>query len=239
MRQCCVALFHHQGGRRACHGPPWPCNLWAYVGMHRSYRPCRAGTAAHMQQLRLDLAAALMPHPAKAQRGGEDAVFLSDDGLTFGEHALYCRAQSGPRTLPSQLGEGSPASELSLAVVGHCKDAGVSVQRHRPGDEIWPWRAGLADGVGSWIEAGVDAGIFARELMDNCKSAAKSIPLSKSAPLNILKNGFYDTKKTVRLCARPKQMRSDLEPKMQCYWDGRISRTVKVYAGWLCCTEEA
>ena len=45
--------------------------------------------------------------------------------------------------------------------------------------------------------------------MDNCKSAAKSIPLSKSAPLNILKNGFYDTKKTVQLCATPKQMRCD------------------------------
>ena len=71
---------------------------------------------------------------------------------------------------------------------------------------MWTWRAGLADGVGSWIESGIDAGIFARELMDNCKSAAKSVPLSKSAPLNILKNGFYDTKKTVQLCANSKQM---------------------------------
>jgi len=57
--------------------------------------------------------------------------------------------------------------------------------------------AGLADGVGSWIEAGVDAGIFARELMGNCKSAAKRIPPSKTAPMNILKNGYFDTKKTV------------------------------------------
>jgi len=59
--------------------------------------------------------------------------------------------------------------------------------------------AGLADGVGSWIEAGVDAGIFARELMGNCKSAAKRIPPSKTAPMNILKNGYFDTKKTVCL----------------------------------------
>lgn len=51
--------------------------------------------------------------------------------------------------------------------------------------------------MGSWIEAGVDAGIFARELMGNCRSAALLIPPSKSAPINILKNGFYDTKKTV------------------------------------------
>ncbi|CAL5220230.1 g2206 [Coccomyxa viridis] len=95
------------------------------------------GSLAPPQQLRLNLAAALMPHPNKAHRGGEDAVFLSDDGLTFG----------------------------------------------------------LADGVGSWIESGVDAGIFARELMGNCESAAKQIAPSKTAPMNILKNGFYDTKK--------------------------------------------
>lgn len=57
--------------------------------------------------------------------------------------------------------------------------------------------AGLADGVGSWIESGVDAGIFARELMGNCESAAKQIAPSKTAPMNILKNGFYDTKKMV------------------------------------------
>lgn len=51
--------------------------------------------------------------------------------------------------------------------------------------------------MGSWIESGVDAGIFARELMGNCESAAKQIPPSKTAPMNILKNGFYDTKKMV------------------------------------------
>lgn len=30
-----------------------------------------------------------MPHPAKVHRGGEDAVFLSDDGLTFGELNMH------------------------------------------------------------------------------------------------------------------------------------------------------
>ncbi len=59
--------------------------------------------------------------------------------------------------------------------------------------------AGLADGVGSWIESGVDAGIFARELMGNCEVAAKQIAPSKTAPMSILKNGFYDTKKMVRI----------------------------------------
>ena len=50
---------------------------------------CRSSKAAPPQQLRLDLAAALMPHPSKVHRGGEDAVFLSDDGLTFGELTTY------------------------------------------------------------------------------------------------------------------------------------------------------
>lgn len=34
--------------------------------------------------------------------------------------------------------------------------------------------------------------------MGNCKAAALRIPPSKSAPITILKNGFYDTTKTVR-----------------------------------------
>lgn len=48
---------------------------------------------APKHQLRLDLAAALMPHPNKVHRGGEDAVFLSEDGLTFGE-LMQCTAGS-------------------------------------------------------------------------------------------------------------------------------------------------
>lgn len=39
-------------------------------------------------QLRLDIAAALMPHPEKVARGGEDAVFLADDRLAFGKTTL-------------------------------------------------------------------------------------------------------------------------------------------------------
>ena len=112
----------------------------------------------------------------------------------------------------------------------------MTLQRPRRGNEVCRWRAGLADGVGSWIESGVDAGIFARELMDNCKSAARSIPLSKSAPLNILKNGFYDTKKTVQPCATPKQMPCDLGPKIQCHGYGKMSTTLQVSVRWLCCT---
>ncbi|BDA45683.1 probable protein phosphatase 2C BIPP2C1 [Coccomyxa sp. Obi] len=92
---------------------------------------------ATASQLRLDIAAALMPHPEKVARGGEDAVFLADDRLAFG----------------------------------------------------------VADGVGSWMEAGVDPGIYARELMNKCKEAATRIPPSKSAPLNILTNAYYDTNK--------------------------------------------
>ena len=53
--------------------------------------------------------------------------------------------------------------------------------------------------------------------MDNCKSAAKSVPLSKSAPLNILKNGFYDTKKTVQLCADSKQLGFDTSNQHSAY----------------------
>ena len=96
---CCLGLRQLQYKQPYhSHGPEWRAtdepllsgNAHATVlpGNTVCQWPCRAGEAAHMQQLRLDVAAALMPHPAKAHRGGEDAVFLSDDGLTFGEHML-------------------------------------------------------------------------------------------------------------------------------------------------------
>jgi hypothetical protein len=48
---------------------------------------CRSGNGASPAAgvLRLDMAAALLPHPQKADRGGEDAVFLGDDNLSFGK----------------------------------------------------------------------------------------------------------------------------------------------------------
>jgi hypothetical protein len=30
-----------------------------------------------------------MPHPEKAARGGEDAVYLADDGLSFGKTKAF------------------------------------------------------------------------------------------------------------------------------------------------------
>ena len=57
--------------------------------------------------------------------------------------------------------------------------------------------AGIADGVGAWIDMGVDPGIYARELMARCKEAAARVAPCRSAPVNILTNGFYDTTKMV------------------------------------------
>ena len=43
-------------------------------------------------QLTLKAAAAMIPHPEKADRGGEDAYFISEDGLTLGDDSFqwYC-----------------------------------------------------------------------------------------------------------------------------------------------------
>ena len=62
---------------------------------------CRSGNGASPSSaLRLDMAAALLPHPQKADRGGEDAVFLGDDSLSFGEHTHLMRFPA-PRTARS------------------------------------------------------------------------------------------------------------------------------------------
>lgn len=93
-----MALQEPQGGAPAAAGlgRPVPAmfllpvkgalgTLQHYLDIPEQKCSCRSSRVAPPQQLRLELAAALMPHPNKAHRGGEDAVFLSDDGLFFGE----------------------------------------------------------------------------------------------------------------------------------------------------------
>ncbi|KAK9828690.1 hypothetical protein WJX72_001546 [[Myrmecia] bisecta] len=94
--------------------------------------PAEPGTdtsRAFGPSLRLLSGAAAIPHPDKAQTGGEDAHFISEDGLALG----------------------------------------------------------VADGVGGWAEIGVDAGIYARLLMDHANRAAGNTPPGPNAPGAILK----------------------------------------------------
>lgn len=59
---------------------------------------------------------------------------------------------------------------------------------------------GVADGVGGWAEYGVDAGLFAQQLMDNCKKESENSSLCRTlsrssdwngkCPLLVLESGF-------------------------------------------------
>eukprot|EP00898_Chlorokybus_atmophyticus_P002445 jgi/Chlat1/3200/Chrsp22S08806 len=75
--------------------------------------------------MQLYSAASMLPHPAKARRGGEDAYFIADDGVAIG----------------------------------------------------------VADGVGGWAERGIDAGLYARELMVNAEEAMQQCGHDVSAAL--------------------------------------------------------
>ncbi|KAJ4980954.1 hypothetical protein NE237_031791 [Protea cynaroides] len=54
---------------------------------------------------------------------------------------------------------------------------------------------GIADGVGGWAKKGIDAGIYARELMFNSAMAVQSDGLKGSVdPLTVLKEAYSNTK---------------------------------------------
>jgi hypothetical protein len=48
-----------------------------------------------LEQLRFQAAAAVLPHPDKVGKGGEDAFFIADNGLALGEHSSFMMHSKG------------------------------------------------------------------------------------------------------------------------------------------------
>lgn len=53
---------------------------------------------------------------------------------------------------------------------------------------------GVADGVGGWAEVGVNAGLFAQELMSNSVRAIQEEPKASINPLRVLEKAHSSTK---------------------------------------------
>jgi len=53
---------------------------------------------------------------------------------------------------------------------------------------------GVADGVGGWADLGVDAGLYAKELMRNSVSAIKDEPKGTIDPSRVLEKAYTSTK---------------------------------------------
>lgn len=53
---------------------------------------------------------------------------------------------------------------------------------------------GMADGVGGWSKHGVDAGLYAAELIDNSLLATLTQPLTQVDPMKVLDEAFSKTK---------------------------------------------
>ncbi|CAI5530327.1 unnamed protein product [Closterium sp. Naga37s-1] len=54
-------------------------------------------------------------------------------------------------------------------------------------------RAGVADGVGGWAEIGVDAGLYARELMGHVQRAVEDEPKGGADPMRVLERAHSST----------------------------------------------
>jgi protein phosphatase PTC7 len=53
---------------------------------------------------------------------------------------------------------------------------------------------GVADGVGGWADLGVDAGLYAKELMRNSMTAIKDEPEGTIDPSRVLEKAYASTK---------------------------------------------
>lgn len=53
---------------------------------------------------------------------------------------------------------------------------------------------GIADGVGGWADLGVDAGLYAKELMRNSMDAIKDEPEGTIDPIRVLEKAYMSTK---------------------------------------------
>ena len=58
--------------------------------------------------------------------------------------------------------------------------------------------AGVADGVGGWIDQGVDAGIYARQLMQHAHDKSKELQPSREAVYEALEHAQRETR--VKVC---------------------------------------
>jgi serine/threonine protein phosphatase PrpC len=120
----------------------------------------------------------MLPHPDKAHRGGEDAFFIADGP------SLHARSRGRP---PSALSPPSPRppspahpSALTSSPSASCAaTADAALKAHDDEDPEDPHHPhhhaafGVADGVGGWAEVGVDAGAYARMLMDCARDEAE------------------------------------------------------------------
>ena len=118
------------------------------------------GESGH--RFRFSAGAAMLPHPEKVAKGGEDAFFVSDDGLTLGEWKK--KNWTSRFFFPPARGRTSEEEKEKKRKL-------TFFHKNFPQKKL---RKGVADGVGGWGELGIDAGEYARSLMLNCRDAAAS-----------------------------------------------------------------
>ena len=136
------------------------------------------------QRLQLCAGASMIPHPAKADRGGEDAYFIDERSCCAGVAGVCVRGGGGG-------GSGAAARD---ALPGGRRQALATLSRDdcviiNSGDA----HSAAADGVGGWAEIGVDPGLYSRELMKFAKEATSTCDVGPSAPQQLLEVAYLAT----------------------------------------------
>jgi len=136
-------------------------------------------------RLRVRSGASMLPHPDKAHRGGEDAFFIADAAALHARSRGRAAASSPASPLAGGGAAAAPAarpatpslvSDPSASCAATADAAAAAHDADDPDDPHHPHHHaafGVADGVGGWAEVGVDAGAYARMLMDCARDEAE------------------------------------------------------------------
>ncbi|CAI5474696.1 unnamed protein product [Closterium sp. Yama58-4] len=141
----------------------------------------------------MPIAAELVSAPLSAKSGGAEEALQSPENLAIPAKGGLEDAEAAVAAVDSAAAASNALQLLSGACVLPHPD-----KAHRGGEDAFfildgAAVAGVADGVGGWAEIGVDAGLYARELMAHMQRAVADEPKGGADPMRVLERAHSST----------------------------------------------
>ncbi|CAI7781335.1 unnamed protein product [Closterium sp. NIES-53] len=140
----------------------------------------------------MPIAAELVSAPLSAKSGGAEEALQSPENLAIPAKGGLEDAEAAVAAVDSAAAASNALQLLSGACVLPHPD-----KAHRGGEDAFfildGAAVGVADGVGGWAEIGVDAGLYARELMGHVQRAVEDEPKGGADPMRVLERAHSST----------------------------------------------
>ncbi|GJP48681.1 hypothetical protein CLOM_g7965 [Closterium sp. NIES-68] len=139
----------------------------------------------------MPIAAELVTAQLGAKSGGAEEALQSPENLAIPVKDVLEDAEAAVAAVDSVSASSALQLLSGACVLPHPDKA------HRGGEDAFfildGAAVGVADGVGGWAEIGVDAGLYARELMAHVQSAVADEPKGGADPMRVLERAHLNT----------------------------------------------